>query len=206
MQLLTESRQVLFDRFENHTFRRAALVAALRGVEREVQHGQLGAKAGATVRRQLLEALHDERSRPEEGHGPQPRELLGRVPAFRGLSEESLDALASEARPVTFLPGDVVIGEGDRGDALYVISRGRMAVTRRGDGARPEQLAELRDGEIFGEAALLGDPVRNATVTAVEPSTLLRMTRGQALRVAEHWPEVGDRLRAVDESRHAGPT
>jgi len=191
----------LFERFEGRTFRRAALVAALRGVEREVQHGQLGAKAGAAVRHQLLEALHEDGAQPERAAGPQPRELLGRVPAFRGLSAESLDALAAEARPVTFLPGDVVIGEGERGDALYVISRGRVAVTRRAGAQEPERLAELRDGEIFGEAALLGDPVRNATVTALEPSTLLRMTRGQALRVAERWPEVGDRLRAIDDSR-----
>ena len=131
---------------------------------------------------------------------PQPESLVRGVPLFAGLSPDSLSALAAEARPVTFLPGDVVIAEGEHGDALYVVTRGEVTVTRASAG-HDEPLATLGHGEVFGEAALLGDDMRNATVTAATPATLLRLTRAQVLALAADRPEIGQRLRAVDAER-----
>jgi CPA1 family monovalent cation:H+ antiporter len=174
---LREEFPTFFQALSERTFRRAALLGALHRAEHDSHHGQLGAKASAELGRLVHAAL----AREAEAKGddaPSAQALVAGVPLFQGLSADSIEALAAEARPVTFLPGDVVIGQGDRGDALYIVSRGRVRVTRDGDAA---PLAELGDGEFFGEAALLGDPVRNATVTATLPSTLLRMTRTQAL-------------------------
>ena len=62
-------------------------------------------------------------------------------------------------------------------------------------------LAELGEGEFFGEAALLGEHVRNATITAMRATTLLRLARHDVLALAESHPEIERRLREVDAAR-----
>jgi CPA1 family monovalent cation:H+ antiporter len=187
--------------FEERTFRRAALVGALRAAQREHQHGELGDRAFAGVSRRIVDALQQAPQQAAVSRA-RPRELMSRVALFQGLAPETLEAVATEARPVTFLPGDVVVGEGEHGDALYVVTRGRVRVTRRDAGGAPHHVADLRDGDILGEAALLGAPVRNATVTASAPSTLLRLTRSDVLALADRHPEIGERLRRIDRARH----
>lgn len=124
---------------------------------------------------------------------------------FQGLSGAGLEALAAECRPMTFLPGDDIVVEGEHGDALYVITRGAVVVSRRVQGGESEPLARLGEGDFFGEAALLGDPVRNATVTADDAATVLRLQRAEVLALTDEHPEIGARLREADQQRRAAP-
>ena len=188
-------------RISGATFRRAALEAALRAAEHDRAHGQLGAKAGAAIGARIRAAL-ERPPEPAHAHGPGPADLMASAVISGGLPVRSSRRSAPRRGPSTFLAGDVIIGEGEHGDSLYVISHGRVSVTRSSDGEKPEELAQLGDGDIIGEAALLGQSLRNATVTAIQSCTLLRITRGQALSVARQWPEVAERLREVDEVRH----
>lgn len=203
---LTELRgdfPLVYQRFETETFARSALVQALRASDRARDHGELGSKAYSGVTQQLDAALLA--ARPDASATPRqhPSVLIARVPLFHGLSDAALEAIAGQCRPVTFLPGDVIIGEGEHGDALYVISRGRVTVSRR-DNDTTVTIAELGDGEIFGEAALLGESVRNATVTVDAPATVVRLRRRDVLTLTESWPEIGECLRSIDRERQAG--
>src|SRR6185436_18649934 len=63
----------------------------------------------------------------------------------------------------TFAAGNVVFREGDRGDRVHLVLRGR-AQARRGDAV----LAQLLPGQFFGELAILNDTPRIATVHALE--------------------------------------
>ena len=60
--------------------------------------------------------------------------LLQQVPLLQGLSRTCIQAIAEHAHRVTFLPGDVVIGESQKGEALYIITQGSMEVPRRSAG------------------------------------------------------------------------
>jgi CRP-like cAMP-binding protein len=51
-------------------------------------------------------------------------------------------------------------------------------------------MAEFKDGEFFGEMALLGDQVRTASVKASTPTTVYRLTRRDVLAVAEFEPQI----------------
>ncbi|MCH9049292.1 MAG: cyclic nucleotide-binding domain-containing protein, partial [Proteobacteria bacterium] len=123
-------------------------------------------------------------------------ELIGTVPLLNGLPTEVLDQLSECAKSVTFLAGDIVIGEGERGDALYIITHG-IASVYKGD----KKVAELSDGDFFGEMALLGNQVRTATVKAKHPSTLLRLRRRDVMQLAREGTELKRRLTAIKEER-----
>lgn len=129
------------------------------------------------------------------------QDLIGRIPLLSGLPGNILQRLASCAKPVTFLPGDTVIGQSERGDALYVIISGRVAVYRNGLNGQREQLAELADGDFFGETALLGDQVRTASVIARKASTLLRLRRRDIMQLAETEPLLRRRLEEAARER-----
>jgi serine/threonine-protein kinase len=72
----------------------------------------------------------------------------------------------------TCAPGEVIICEGDAGDAAYMITAGTCRAYRTVDGRR-EELATMGVGDVFGEMALLLYEPRAATVEAIDHATLL---------------------------------
>jgi len=77
--------------------------------------------------------------------------------------------------------GEVIFREGEAADCAYVIESGVVAITaaRKGDEV---ELARLLAGEPLGEMALLDDKVRSATARALEPTTLIVVSRERVMR------------------------
>jgi MFS family permease len=103
-------------------------------------------------------------------------ELLRRTVVFAPLSYAALRRLASSLGEQRAPAGEVIVRQGDDGDVVYVIREGRVAVSRNG-----AAVAELGPDDTFGEAALILDAPRNATVTALEPVLLRTLGRGPFL-------------------------
>jgi predicted MFS family arabinose efflux permease len=103
-------------------------------------------------------------------------DLLRRTVVFAPLSYAALRRLASSLGEQRFAVGEAIVRQGDDGEVVYVIAEGRVAVSRDG-----EPVAELGPDETFGEAALILDAPRNATVTALEPLLLRTLGRGPFL-------------------------
>ena len=114
-------------------------------------------------------------------------QLLADVP------EEALHALLTIARRRTFARGEVVFHRGDPADSLNLIRKGRFSVriaTPLGDTA---MLSVRGPGDTFGELALLGrEPVRSATVSALEPAETSSIHRGDFERLRHEHPIVND--------------
>src|SRR2546429_224213 len=107
--------------------------------------------------------------------GEDTTRLLSRVPLFADLSERELTELAQVAVPRSWLAGEVIFREGDPGDTCYVVRSGAVRVTRRHSDGRQIALADLREGDIFGELAMFGGETRSATVEAVEPAEVVAL-------------------------------
>src|SRR5256714_2909106 len=114
--------------------------------------------------------------------GEETGRLLSRVSLFKGLADRDLRELAQVAGPRGWLAGEAVFREGDPGDTCYVIRSGAMRVTRRHSDGRQITLAELRDGDIFGELAMFGSEQRSATVEALEATTGVAILAGDIRR------------------------
>src|SRR5215470_6707140 len=116
--------------------------------------------------------------------------LLERVPTFRVLGRESLRMLAigSEARDVP--RGDFLFQQGDEADSGFVVQRGAFRID---DGAGAEMTAG--PGALLGELALVVSMRRPSTATALEYSTVIRISRSLFQRVLESDPAAARRLR-----------
>ena len=99
-------------------------------------------------------------------------DALKQVPMFRDLNKKALERLERIARQRTFNAGDVIVKEGDEGVGFFLITGGRVAVTKDG-----HELSTLSTDQFFGEMALLDNYRRSATVTATEPTKCLAMLR-----------------------------
>lgn len=104
-------------------------------------------------------------------------EQLGRVEIFAGLTPDALDLLAKIATEEVHLSGTVIFRQGDPGDKLYVITQGRVRISRTVPGVGEEAMAILNAGDVFGEMALLDEAPRSADATAHEPCKLLSIPR-----------------------------
>jgi serine/threonine-protein kinase len=75
-----------------------------------------------------------------------------------------------------FLPGEIILREGQMGDEGYILSEGRCSV-EQGSGEERTVLGVLEAGQVFGEAAVLAGRARTATVIALTPVTVQVITR-----------------------------
>jgi len=114
-------------------------------------------------------------------------------PVFRGMSTSEAKKVVLLGTLRTVSPGETVIREGLAGESMYMIVSGRVKVTVD-VGGRPRQLNELGPGDVIGEMALLGGSPRSATVTAVDPSELLRLDEQSLERVRRRSPRIAAKL------------
>jgi CRP/FNR family transcriptional regulator, cyclic AMP receptor protein len=110
---------------------------------------------------------------------------LQRVTLFAGTPGRVLAAVARRAAEVEVGAGERVIEEGAVEDHLFAVVRGRLRV-HQGDST----LATLEPGAAVGELAALVPEPRSASVTAIEPSTLLRIEKAVLDELLIDWPEL----------------
>ena len=90
---------------------------------------------------------------------------LRRIEFLSVLGPEELDVVAGEAKIQIYLPGEVVVRQGDVGTEFFFILEGDADV-RRGEGETGATVAALNSVQFFGEMALLTGEPRSATIVA----------------------------------------
>jgi len=98
--------------------------------------------------------------------------------AFHRIPPGNIQAIFMRMQQIQYKKGDVVIQQGDKGDFFYAISRGQCIVTRETPlNKEGIKLAELKEGDTFGEEALISDSLRNATVSMLTDGCLTRLAK-----------------------------
>ncbi len=135
-------------------------------------------------------------------------EVLRGVPLFRDLPDHELRAIAGLTRERHFPRGAVILSQGDRGEALFVIRSGQVRVTVIAEDGREVILSVLGAGSFFGEMSLLDDEPRSAHVIAMAETGLLQLRREDFRARLRASPDLGvgllrelsQRLRRADET------
>jgi putative peptide zinc metalloprotease protein len=109
--------------------------------------------------------------------------LLKQASPFSTLDGERLRHLTAKLEHLEVSTGETIIRQGEAGEECYVLRSGRVEVLTSETRGEERILATLDPGSLFGEVALLTDGLRNATVRALEPCTLLVLRRTDLLEV-----------------------
>lgn len=126
---------------------------------------------------------------------------LRAVPGFTGLPDSALVELSSNASLVTYRNGDVIMKEGEQGDALYIINYGVARVYVTLDG-KDFNLGMARLGDFLGERSLLTGAPRAASAAALTQIEVVRVGCEDFLSFIQNYPEVWDSLDFISHERY----
>jgi len=118
-------------------------------------------------------------------------DILRKIPVFEGLSGRDLAAIDRMLHRRRFAADEVIFHQGDAGVGMYIIESGTVSTRLEPDG---QQLAELRDGEFFGEIALLTEFPRSASAVAVTPCRLLFLSQTDLFGLLRRNPKCGTKV------------
>ena len=119
--------------------------------------------------------------------------VLRTVPLFEGLDFRDLKKIELIVHERTFMPDEVVFHERQPGTGMYIIKKGLIKLTKTANGGKTE-IAELGEGEFFGEMSLLEDYPRSAQATAVVKTELLGVFRPDLFDLIERNPRLGSKI------------
>jgi NTE family protein len=115
------------------------------------------------------------------GHQDAPwRSSLAFIDALRDFPPRELANLEQRLTSLSVRRVEVLMGQGDQADALYLVVSGRFAVEVDG-----RHVAEVGSGAPIGEVAFFADGRRTATVTALRDSLVLKLPHAEFLELTE---------------------
>ncbi|MCD6013144.1 MAG: putative transcriptional regulator, Crp/Fnr family [Flavipsychrobacter sp.] len=126
------------------------------------------------------------------------REILRKVPMFKGADPNLIREIAVCLKPCIYTPGDAVCTYGEIGDKMYFINKGSVEVMSQ-DGR--DVYATLKDGDFFGELALLLKQPRNATIKAVGYCDLYSLSKESFDLVISNYPDFEQNIQKMASER-----
>jgi len=131
---------------------------------------------------------------------------LRQVPIFSELSDELLKVAVTLFETEEHPPERVIIREGDPGNNMYIIVRGKVEVITDFGKEAEKRLKVYQDGDHFGEIAILRSVTRIATIRTLIPCIFLTLTRAHFNFLMERAPELRAKLDAIVDQRTKEPT
>ena len=125
---------------------------------------------------------------------PNPPEMtldaLRSVPLFASLDDEAAGELRDLLRTRDVAANVALFRAGDDGDAMYLIESGRVRIAITDDDKKTITLAELAQGDFFGEMAIIDGKQRSADAIVSEAARLAILSRDNFLRFIRNNPTV----------------
>jgi CRP/FNR family transcriptional regulator, cyclic AMP receptor protein len=122
---------------------------------------------------------------------------LRSCPLFAQVGDTELSALGRHLRRRRFRRDEVIFHQGDPGDCLHIVATGSVKLILPSEEGEEAIVATLREGDYFGELALLDDGPRSTSVVAVEPTETVTLPR-------DVFRTLLDEDRDLREAFHAG--
>lgn len=135
-----------------------------------VFHGGPAMSDGARPESESDQILHDVTAVMIDSMRDTYEILARRMDLFRGLDAETIAKIFTRGMTVEYEAGEVIFKKGQEGESLYVILNGNVAITDDG-----RELAMLKQGDMFGEMALISQGKRSADAIAVNDVSLLAL-------------------------------
>jgi len=123
-----------------------------------------------------VDEIQAEEEEGEDGGGDWMTRIL-QSKAFLQVPPGNIQSMFMRIQEVPVQAGNVIIKQGGDGDFYYIIKTGKCKVTRTSKTGSELTLATLKDGDAFGEEALLSDAKRNANIVMATDGVLMRLSK-----------------------------
>lgn len=119
------------------------------------------------------------------------REVLRRVPFLASLSDKKIDALSAALSSRSVRAGEILFRQGDQGDAMIIVGKGRLSVrVAQKPGAPETEVAAIYPGEVVGEMACVDPAPRSASVVASKAAFIFEVQRKMLQAIQSKAPAV----------------
>lgn len=128
------------------------------------------------------------------------KDIIAKVPIFKGAEEAFIKEVILNLEPVVFTPGDTIVYKGDIGFDMFFISKGSVDVVSEDESI---VYATLTTGQFFGEIALLFSSPRTATIKAREYCDMYRLKKEIFDDILERYPDFEKQIKELADKRKA---
>jgi CRP/FNR family transcriptional regulator, cyclic AMP receptor protein len=115
-------------------------------------------------------------SRLKAATTPLTRERLREIAVFGGLPDDTIDGILQRFQPLELDAGAIVFNEGDAAREMFVLLEGELEVLKKSRSGREMRVAILGPSDCFGEMSVVDLKPRSATIRALAPVQLLRIS------------------------------
>jgi voltage-gated potassium channel len=123
--------------------------------------------------------------------------LIRNLTLFKKCSQSCLKEVAASLEQHFYAPGDTIIHIGEEGEEMYIIGHGSVDIITN-DGTT---VAQLHEGQFFGEAALLVKTTRNANVRSSAYCDLYKLSKDSFLEIIGKYPELKEVMEKNNNKR-----
>ncbi len=121
-------------------------------------------------------------------------EAIASVPLFQELPIGAVGKINEKLQVVLVSEHETIFSKGDEADSMFIIEYGKVKV-------EIQEPVYLVSGDYFGEMGLLGNALRNATITAADDTKLLELTKSDLAKLSEEHPGLFKELELSASSR-----
>jgi CRP/FNR family cyclic AMP-dependent transcriptional regulator len=121
---------------------------------------------------------------------PSESSYLAPITLFSKLTPAELDVIATRLKRQSFEAGEVIIEQGERGDAMFIIRSGRVKIYSRGAGGKELTLNVYGEGDFFGEFSLIDGEPRSASAAAIEKTDALVLRHQDLIAILNEHAEI----------------
>ncbi len=118
-----------------------------------------------------------------------------KVPIFSSLSDEEILKISKMTKHISFEKGQMLIGEGEKSDTLYIINKGKVKLTKYTIDGKEQILYIMAAGDFFGELNLfIEDEESNFSVFAIENTVICQLTKRDIDQIMHENPDISIKL------------
>jgi CRP/FNR family cyclic AMP-dependent transcriptional regulator len=117
--------------------------------------------------------------------------LLVKIPVFQDLNKREIMLIKRILHQREYGKNELIFREGEVGLGMYIIVKGGVKILC---GPGEQILAELKDGDFFGEISLLNDLPRSASAVTQSPCTMLCFFKPELLDIINRTPKLGCKI------------
>ncbi|UCG54329.1 MAG: cyclic nucleotide-binding domain-containing protein [Dehalococcoidia bacterium] len=118
--------------------------------------------------------------------------ILQRIDMFSGLSKNEKDLIAELCQPRDYKVNEVIFEEKSKGTEMFIVARGRIRIELRVKSKTDcVTVHRLRDGDVFGEIAIVSEAGRSGTAICETDCELITISRNALLKLFDEHPRIG---------------